>query len=203
MLPDTGPDASQAAALHDGGGFGDGGYDRCWRGGRDGLLDGRWGWKDLRNRRVAVSGQECGPGEGATDAVYVQMLLRLEGLDGPGGRRSVDAVDGQLPSVGYQLCLEGLHCRSGGAGANLAGKGVTYTEHTFEYVITMLQQLFGYPREKGYQLALEVHTTGRVIVLTTTKEHAELKRDQIHAFGPDKGIPRCQGSMSADIEPAE
>jgi ATP-dependent Clp protease adaptor protein ClpS len=76
-------------------------------------------------------------------------------------------------------------------------------DHTFEYVITMLQQLFGYPREKGYQMAVEVDSTGRVIVLTTTKEHAELKRDQIHAFGPDPLSSRnCQGSMSAIIEPA-
>src|SRR5215471_10031291 len=45
-------------------------------------------------------------------------------------------------------------------------------DHTFEYVITMLQQLFGYPREKGFQMANEVHNTGRCIVLTTTKEHA-------------------------------
>ena len=76
-------------------------------------------------------------------------------------------------------------------------------DHTFEYVIGMLQQLFGYPREKGYQMALEVHTTGRVIVLTTTKEHAELKRDQIHAFGPDPYSSRdCKGSMTAIIEPA-
>ncbi|MDW8267364.1 MAG: ATP-dependent Clp protease adaptor ClpS [Gemmataceae bacterium] len=75
-------------------------------------------------------------------------------------------------------------------------------DHSYEYVITMLQQLFGYPREKAYQMAKEVDTTGRVIVLTTTKEHAELKRDQIHAFGPDPLIPRCRGSMSAIIEPA-
>src|SRR5436305_5504978 len=76
-------------------------------------------------------------------------------------------------------------------------------EHTFEYVITMLQQLFGYPREKGFQMALEVHTAGRVIVLTTTREHAELKQDQIHAFGPDPFSSKdCQGSMTAIIEPA-
>jgi ATP-dependent Clp protease adaptor protein ClpS len=67
----------------------------------------------------------------------------------------------------------------------------------------MLQQLFGYPREKGYQLALEVHTTGRVIVLTTSKEHAELKRDQIHAFGADPLASReSKGSMTSIIEPA-
>ena len=76
-------------------------------------------------------------------------------------------------------------------------------DHTFEYVIAMLQQLFGYPREKGYQMAYEVHTKGRVIVMTTTLEHAELKRDQIHAFGPDPLSSRdCKGSMSAVIEPA-
>jgi ATP-dependent Clp protease adaptor protein ClpS len=76
-------------------------------------------------------------------------------------------------------------------------------DHTYEYVITMLQQLFGHPREKGFQLAREVDTTGRAVVLTTSKEHAELKVEQIHAFGPDPLSSRnCQGSMSAYIEPA-
>jgi ATP-dependent Clp protease adaptor protein ClpS len=76
-------------------------------------------------------------------------------------------------------------------------------DHTYEYVVTMLQQLFGYPREKGYLMACEVDSTGRVIVLTTTKEHAELKRDQIHAFGPDPLSSKdCKGSMSSIIEPA-
>src|SRR5947209_7690451 len=76
-------------------------------------------------------------------------------------------------------------------------------EHTYEYVILMLQALFGYPQEKGYQMAKEVDTNGRVIVLTTTKEHAELKQDQIHAFGPDPFSTKdCKGSMTAIIEPA-
>ena len=76
-------------------------------------------------------------------------------------------------------------------------------DHSFEYVIAMLQQLFGHPPERGYQMAWDVHTHGRVIVDTTGKERAELKRDQIHPFGPDPNITRCQGSMSATIEPAE
>src|SRR5262245_51522599 len=75
-------------------------------------------------------------------------------------------------------------------------------DHSFEYVIHMLQVLFGHPPEKGYLMAYEVHTQGRVIVLTTTLEHAELKRDQIHAFGPDPMIERCKGAMSAELEPA-
>jgi ATP-dependent Clp protease adaptor protein ClpS len=75
-------------------------------------------------------------------------------------------------------------------------------DHSFEYVINMLQKLFGHPPEKGYLMAWEVHTTGRVIVMTTALELAELKRDQIHAYGPDPLIERCKGSMSAMIEPA-
>jgi ATP-dependent Clp protease adaptor protein ClpS len=55
----------------------------------------------------------------------------------------------------------------------------------------------------GYQLATEVDTAGRAVVLTTTREHAELKRDQIHAYGKDDLIANCQGSMSASIEPIE
>ena len=65
----------------------------------------------------------------------------------------------------------------------------------------MMQKLFGHQADKGYQIAVEVDTRGRAIVLTTTREHAELKRDQIHAFGKDSQIQSCQGSMSATIEP--
>ena len=75
-------------------------------------------------------------------------------------------------------------------------------DHSYEYVIHMLKVLFGYPPEKGYRMAVEVDTTRRVIVATTHLEQAELKRDQIHAYGPDPRIPRCEGSMSATIEPA-
>jgi ATP-dependent Clp protease adaptor protein ClpS len=76
-------------------------------------------------------------------------------------------------------------------------------DHTFEYVILMLLSVFGYPPEKGYPMAEEVDARGRVIVLTTTMEHAELKRDQIHAFGKDDLVAECKGAMKATIEPAE
>ena len=76
-------------------------------------------------------------------------------------------------------------------------------DHSFDYVIRMLKQLFGYPEPKGFLMASEVHEAGRVIVCTTSREHAELKQDQIHAFGPDPLIARCQGSMTAEIEAAE
>jgi len=76
-------------------------------------------------------------------------------------------------------------------------------DHSFQYVIGMLQKLFGHTVERGHQIARSVDAEGRAIVLTTTKEHAELKRDQIHAFGPDKLIASSAGSMTATIEPAE
>jgi ATP-dependent Clp protease adaptor protein ClpS len=74
-------------------------------------------------------------------------------------------------------------------------------DHTYDYVVRMMKELFGHPTEKGFQIAKEVDSVGRAVCLTTTKEHAELKRDQIHAFGKDPLLERCQGSMSASIEP--
>lgn len=73
-------------------------------------------------------------------------------------------------------------------------------DHSYQYVIGMLQTIFGHPQERGFKLAQEVDRTGRAIVLTTTMEHAELKRDQIHAFGADRLVARCKGAMKASIE---
>ncbi len=75
-------------------------------------------------------------------------------------------------------------------------------EHSFEYVVRMLKQVFGHPLRRGFKMAMQVHMSGRVVVATTNLEQAELKRDQIHAFGPDPLIPHCKGSMSATVEPA-
>ena len=74
-------------------------------------------------------------------------------------------------------------------------------DHSYDYVIMMLRQLFGHSFPIGFKMARTVDSHGRVICLTTTREHAELKRDQIHAFGRDCLIPRCKGSMTATIEP--
>jgi ATP-dependent Clp protease adaptor protein ClpS len=74
-------------------------------------------------------------------------------------------------------------------------------DHTYAYVIEMLVGLFGHTLEQAYQLAVEVDTNGRAAVDTTTLERAELKRDQIHAYGRDGRLKRSAGSMSATIEP--
>ena len=76
-------------------------------------------------------------------------------------------------------------------------------KHTFVYVIHMLRELFGQSLEQAQQLAEQVDSGGSAVCLTTTKEHAELKRDQIHAYGKDDIVNDCQGSMSCSIEPEE
>jgi ATP-dependent Clp protease adaptor protein ClpS len=75
-------------------------------------------------------------------------------------------------------------------------------EHTYEYVTRMMQELFGYSPEAAHKIAETVDEEGRAVCLTTHKEHAELKRDQILGYGRDKLIASCKGSMSAIIEPA-
>jgi ATP-dependent Clp protease adaptor protein ClpS len=75
-------------------------------------------------------------------------------------------------------------------------------EHTYEYVIQMLRAVFGHSEERGYQLAKEVDESGRAILMTTHRELAELKREQVIAYGTDVRISECKGSMSAIIEPA-
>ena len=75
-------------------------------------------------------------------------------------------------------------------------------DHSYEYVIEMLMDLFGHSERKAYEMACEVDARKSVIVETTYKERAELKRDQIHSYGADWRIPHCKGSMSATVEPA-
>jgi ATP-dependent Clp protease adaptor protein ClpS len=76
-------------------------------------------------------------------------------------------------------------------------------DHTYDYVIEMLQKLFGHDLPTSYKMAQEVDSSGRVIVYTGPMEKAEFKKDQIHGYGADWRITRCKGSMSASIEPSE
>lgn len=75
-------------------------------------------------------------------------------------------------------------------------------DHTFEYVEKMLREVFGHEKEQCQEIAKQVDKEGRAVVLTTTKEHAELKRDQIHAYGKDH-LEGSKGSMWSTIEAVE
>jgi ATP-dependent Clp protease adaptor protein ClpS len=75
-------------------------------------------------------------------------------------------------------------------------------DHTYDYVIEMLQKIFGFTESKALSHAVEVDTKGTTILLTCELEKAEHKRDLIHSYGPDWRLPRSLGSMAAVIEPA-
>src|SRR6516225_4075311 len=75
-------------------------------------------------------------------------------------------------------------------------------DHTYDYVIEMLQKIFGFSESKGLSHAVEVDTKGTTILLTCALEEAERKRDLIHSYGADWRLPRSMGSMAAIVEPA-
>ena len=75
-------------------------------------------------------------------------------------------------------------------------------DHTYDYVIEMLEKLFIFTLREAYQHAKEVDASGRTVLLTCELPQAEFARDQIHAYGADWRLPRSKGSMSAVIEPA-
>jgi len=75
-------------------------------------------------------------------------------------------------------------------------------DHTYDYVIEMLQKIFVFSLEEAYRHAEEVDRRGRTVLITCELSQAEFARDQIHAYGPDWRLERSKGSMSAVVEPA-
>ncbi len=76
-------------------------------------------------------------------------------------------------------------------------------DHTYDYVIEMLQRIFIFSLEEAYRHAEEVDRRGRTPLITCELPEAEFARDQILAYGPDWRLPRSKGSMSAVVEPAQ
>lgn len=75
-------------------------------------------------------------------------------------------------------------------------------DHTYDYVIEMLHNIFGHPVFHCFAMAKEVDTAGRVVVFTGSKADAEWGRDAILSYGRDPRLPRSRGPMGAVIEQA-
>ena len=75
-------------------------------------------------------------------------------------------------------------------------------DHTYEYVIEMLMEIFGFSEQAAYEHTVEVDTKGHSRLLTCPLEEAEARRDRIHSYGADWRLPRSVGSMASLIEPA-
>ncbi len=74
-------------------------------------------------------------------------------------------------------------------------------DHSYDYVIEMLQKVLIFSLEKAYQHAVEVDTHGRTVLITCELGEAEFARDQVQSYGPDWRLDRSKGSMSAIVEP--
>lgn len=75
-------------------------------------------------------------------------------------------------------------------------------EHTYEYVIEMVTRIFRKPWGRALEHAVEVDRTGRTILATCPLEVAELRRDQVKAFGGDFRLGSVN-SMQAVVEQAD
>jgi ATP-dependent Clp protease adaptor protein ClpS len=75
-------------------------------------------------------------------------------------------------------------------------------DHTYDYVIEMLQTIFIFTTDQAYRHAEEVDRRGRTVLITCELPQAEFARDQIRSYGPDWRLIRSKGSMSAIVEPA-
>ena len=77
-------------------------------------------------------------------------------------------------------------------------------DHSMDFVIEVLQKVFGFDRPKAFLHMMKAHEEGEAVVYTGSKEVAELKAEQVqsvrekhHKTGKDLGPLGCR------IEPAE
>lgn len=76
-------------------------------------------------------------------------------------------------------------------------------DHGYDFVIAMLMKLFGHSHTKAYDITWEVDHKGKGIACTCHRELAELKCEQVEAYGPDRSFDDfAPVSMRATIEPA-
>jgi ATP-dependent Clp protease adaptor protein ClpS len=76
-------------------------------------------------------------------------------------------------------------------------------DHSFEFVIGVLQKVLGCSPEKAFQLTEQAHNTGRAVIWTGTKEVAELKVEQVSTFHEVRDRDGAKlGPLGCSIEPA-
>lgn len=76
-------------------------------------------------------------------------------------------------------------------------------EHTYEYVMDLLQGLFGYTAEKAFAIAEQIDAEGRGVCATLHLELAELRKEQIDGCGADPRLDESAGPMTCLLEPAD
>ncbi len=81
---------------------------------------------------------------------------------------------------------------------------ILHNDHVngFDHVIRSLRKVFHYGRVKAFKLTMQAHYSGRTVVWSGMREHAELKADQLKSCGPDPVmVARGATALSVSTEP--
>jgi ATP-dependent Clp protease adaptor protein ClpS len=71
--------------------------------------------------------------------------------------------------------------------------------HTFEYVIALLHDLCGVPRDDGYGMTETIDYRGERVVFRGSWQEVVQKRDEVIAYGPDPRLPNSTGPLGVEI----
>jgi len=81
------------------------------------------------------------------------------------------------------------------------------SNHTFAYVTELITNVFRRSLDDAKALTEEVHRMGRAIVVTCSKERAELYLEQVRSYGNDPFMKifnkKESGPLGATMEPAD
>jgi ATP-dependent Clp protease adapter protein ClpS len=75
--------------------------------------------------------------------------------------------------------------------------------HSFEYVIAVLRDVFGFSWEEGLELTLDMHLRGLSTVFTGSWKQVQRKRADVIAFGPDAWSLWSTGPLTVEVRLAE
>lgn len=80
-------------------------------------------------------------------------------------------------------------------------------DHTFAYVTDLIVNVFRRSMDDAKALTEEVHRMGRAIVVTCSKERAELYLEQVRSYGNDPFMKlfkgKESGALGVEMEPAD
>lgn len=71
--------------------------------------------------------------------------------------------------------------------------------HTYDYVVSLLREVFEVSEARALAFARAIDRTGRAVVFTGTLDEATRKRDEILARGPDSRLARSVGPLVVEI----
>jgi ATP-dependent Clp protease adaptor protein ClpS len=74
--------------------------------------------------------------------------------------------------------------------------------HSMDFVVEVLQKVFGYNQQRAQLLMLEAHTRDRAVIWTGPKEVAELKLEQVQTYHETLPDGQDLGPLHCMIEPA-